>query len=101
MGCPCHTVHNTATTGTDTFEVETGYDVEDMVVDLYYWLDKSTKQKNQLSKFCDFCDVKYRKVIKHVSTLALSLELAVERALKQYSGLRSYFQMKPKQGISV
>ena len=91
MGCPCHMVHNTATTGAEAFEVETRFDVEDMLVDLYYWFDKSTKRKNQLSEFCDFCDVKYREVMKHVSTCWLSLELAVERALKLYSGLRSYF----------
>ena len=31
----------------------TGFDVEDMLVDLYYWFDKSTKPKNQLSEFGD------------------------------------------------
>ena len=30
-------------------------------------------------------------MIKHISTRWLSLELAVEQALKQYAGLRSYF----------
>ena len=34
--------------GAEAFEVETGFDVEDMLVDLYYWFDKSTKRKNQL-----------------------------------------------------
>ena len=77
--------------GAEAFQGETGFDVEDIFVDLYYWFDKSTKQKNQLSEFCDFCDVKYREVIKHVSTRWLSLELAVERALKVYAGLKSYF----------
>lgn len=91
MGCPCHMVHNTATKGAEAFQGETGFDVEDILVDLYYWFDKSTKRKNQLSEFCDFCDVKSREVIKHVSTCWLSLELAVERALKVYAGLKSYF----------
>lgn len=42
--CPCHMVHNTAFKAADAFESETGFDVEDMLVDLYYWFDKSTKR---------------------------------------------------------
>lgn len=91
MGCPCHMVHNTATKAAEAFESATNFDVEDVLVDLYYWFDKSTKRKNELSGFCEFCDVTYRAVVKHVSTRWLSLELAVQRALQQYPGLRSYF----------
>ena len=89
--CPCHMVHNTATKAAESFEAETGFDVEDMFVDLYYWFDKSTKRKNELSDYCEFCDVRYRAVIKHVSTRWLSLEYAVQRTLQQYPALRSYF----------
>ena len=90
VGCPCHMVHNTATKAAESFEAETGFDVEDLLVDLYYWFDKSTKRKNGLLEFCEFCDVKYREVIKHVSTCWLSLEYAVDRTLQQYPALRSY-----------
>ena len=45
VGCPCHMVHNTATKAA---EAETGFDVEDLLVDLYYWFDKSTKRKKGL-----------------------------------------------------
>ena len=30
------------------FEAKTGFDVEDILVDLYYWFDRSTKRKNEL-----------------------------------------------------
>lgn len=91
VGCPCHMVHNTVCKASEVFEVETGFDVEDMLVDLYYWFDKSTKRKNELSDFCDFCNMQYRQVVKHVSTRWLSLEYAVDRTLLQYPGLKSYF----------
>ena len=91
VGCPCHMVHNTASKASDSFEVETGFDIEDMLVDLYYWFDKSTKRKNELLHFCEFCDMEYRTIVKHVSVRWLSLECAVERTLKQYSALKSYF----------
>ena len=91
VGCPCHMVHNTACKAAEVFQRETGFDVEDMLVDLYYWFDKSTKRKNELYEFCDFCNIEYRQVVKHVSTRWLSLEYAVDRTLQQYSGLKSYF----------
>lgn len=91
VGCPCHMVHNTACKAAEVFQKETGFDVEDILVDLFYWFDKSTKRKNELSSFCEFCNIQYRQVVKHVSTRWLSLEYAVDRTLLQYSGLRSYF----------
>ena len=68
------------------------------MIDLFYWFDKSTKRKSNLSEYCGFCDVTYRDVIKHVHTRWLSLETAVTRALQQYSALRSYFL---SEGITI
>lgn len=91
-GCPCHMIHNAAQKGAEQFSVVTGFDVEEVVVDIFYWFDKSTKRKNSLKEYCQFCDHSYRSVIKHVSTRWLSLELAIERCLKQFRGLASYFK---------
>ena len=91
MGCPCHISHNTANTAAEAFCQHTGFDVEELVVDIFYWFDKSTKRKSSLEEYCCFCDVGYKQVIKHVSTRWLSLETAIERILKLYEGLKSYF----------
>ena len=69
----------------------TKFDVEELMIDNYYYFDKSSKRKNGLADYCGFCDIEYRKVLKHISTRWLSLELAVERTLRQYQGLKSYF----------
>ena len=90
-GCPCHVLHNTAQKASTAFGGCCGFDVEEFAIDLYYWFDKSTKRKNDLHSYSEFCDLEYRSVIKHVSTRWLTLELAIERSLKQYPGLRSYF----------
>ena len=50
-GCPCHIVHNTANKGADMFMLESGFDVEDMLVDIFYWFDKSSKEKLSLKSF--------------------------------------------------
>ena len=45
MVCPCHMVHNTAIKAAEAFQSITGFDAEEMLVDLYYWFDKSKKRK--------------------------------------------------------
>lgn len=90
-GCPCHVIHNAAQKSGIAFSTCCGFDAEEFAVDLYYWFDKSTKRKNELRSYNLFCDQEYRGMIKHVSTRWLTLELAVERSLKQYRGLKSYF----------
>ena len=91
MGCPCHIIHNTAHKGGEAFATVTSFDVEDFCVDLFYYFDKSTKRKGALRSYNEFCDQDYRKILKHVNVRWLSLERAIEHALKQFEGLRSYF----------
>ena len=90
-GCPCHIIHNAARKASDYFCNICGFDIEELCIDLYYWFDKSTKRKNGLQSYCVFCDQDYRSIVKHVTTRWLSLERAVERTLKQYPSLQSYF----------
>lgn len=68
-----------------------GFNVDNMVIDLFYWFDKSTKRKACLVEFCSFCDLEYRQIVKHVNTRWLSLDGAVGRVLQQFPGLKSYF----------
>lgn len=90
-GCPCHIIHNGAQKGGQCYCASSKFDAEEFLIDLYFWFEHSTKRKNELRSFCEFCDQEYRKIIKHVSTRWLSLEIAIERCLKQYPSLKSYF----------
>ena len=90
-GCPCHIIHNVAQQAGEGFTKACGFDIKEFAIDLYYWFDKSTKRKNELKSYCTFCDQENREIVKHVSTCSLSLEVAIERSLKQFSSLKSYF----------
>ena len=90
-GCPCHIVHNTAGKGAEDYATVTSFDIEDFLVDLYHYFDKSSKRKVTLEEFCLFCEQEYKKIIKYVSTRWLSLEAAVTRSLKIHPSLKSYF----------
>lgn len=72
-GCQCHVVHNTSLAGAKAFNVETGFDVEDLLVDIYYWFAYSTKQKCKQAEYTNFRKQEYRNIIKHVSMRWLSL----------------------------
>lgn len=48
LGCPCHLAHIAASNANDAFSEIVGINVEDIVIDLFYWFDKSTKRKGDL-----------------------------------------------------
>ena len=89
--------HNAAQKAAESFMECCGFDVEEFTIDLFYWFDESTKQKNELRDYCTFCDHEYRAMVKHVSTRWLSLELAVQRGLKQFPALTSNFKSENEQ----
>ena len=67
------------------------FDIEEIVVDVFYHFSSSTKRKSGLEKYCNFCDIEYRKILKHINVRWLSLEAAIDRILQQYPALKSYF----------
>ncbi|XP_041482851.1 uncharacterized protein LOC121429723 isoform X2 [Lytechinus variegatus] len=91
-GCPAHMVHNNAHAAGNAYAKVTNFEVEDMAVDLAYWFKGSMKRKAGLEEFCQFCDTQYLEVINYVQTRWLSLEKAVDRTLKLYTSLASYFK---------
>ena len=47
-GYLCHIIHNAAQKAGKAFTDVCGFNVEEYVIDLYHWFDKSTKRKNGL-----------------------------------------------------
>lgn len=92
FGCPCHIVHNAGSFASKVFTSETGFDINDFLVDIYYYFDNSTKRQAELKEFCEFCDQDYREILKFGATRWLSKEKCVDRVLQQYQSLRSYFE---------
>ena len=91
LGCPCHFIHNAAHNAFKKLGEASGFDVEELAVDIYYYFDHSTKRKGELHEYACFCDVTYHKILKYVSTHWLSLQMSVERILRQYAALHSCF----------
>ena len=64
--------------------METGFDIEDMLVDVFQWFDKSNKRKSTLEEFREFMEQEYKNIIKYVFTRRLSLESPDTRCLKLF-----------------
>ncbi|KAK0151138.1 Protein FAM200B [Merluccius polli] len=73
-GCPCHIIHNTAKHAGQKFMEITGFDPEDLTVDVGYWFKGSTNRKGYLAEFCDFHGTEYLEILLHISVRWLSLE---------------------------
>jgi len=58
--------------------------------DIFFWFDYSTKRKNRLVEYCEFCDTEYRNIMKYMNMHWLNLEIVVEHILRQYDGLKFY-----------
>ena len=90
-GCACHLSHIAASNDHDAFSECLDLNVENVLIDLYYWFDKSSKRKGKLKEYFEFCDQDYLSVLKHISVRWLSLERCVTRAACKHASLKSYF----------
>ena len=68
-----------------------GFDIKELLVDIYFHFDYSSKHKNLLVEFCQFCDQEYRKIIKFHSVRWLELSTCIGRILLMFPSLQSYF----------
>ena len=90
-GCPCHLAHIAAGHANDGFSNYINLNIEDVCVDDFYWLDKSTKRKGKLVEYLEFFDQEYQFVLKHQSVRWPLLEYCLVRILKMFPSLRLYF----------
>ena len=99
VGCSCHILHNAAGKTSEAFAAVSNFDLENHCVDVFHWFEKSTKLKSIVKEYYDFCDVDYQEVIKYNSTRWLCTERCLNRELRKYPGLRSYFQSENERDL--
>ncbi|XP_040072417.1 uncharacterized protein LOC115328425 [Ixodes scapularis] len=92
VGCPCHLINLAAQKGAACFPVK----VDEILVDVFFYLEKSVKRKDRLKDFQRIHDIEVRKVLKHVPTRWLSLGKCLKRLLDQWEPLLSFFLSETK-----
>lgn len=88
MGCVCHLIHIAAEKGANALP----FCIDDKLVDIYYYLNKSSKRQTNLSKFQELNDVAQKKILKHVPTRWLSVGRCIDRLLENWESLRGFFE---------
>lgn len=97
VGCPAHLLHNCIKHGADVMAV----DIESLVMKMFNFFSVYTVRTEELKSICEYVDVCYQKLLYHSKTRWLSLFPAIERILKMYLPLKTYFldQIQPPAAI--
>lgn len=86
--CTAHIVHNTVR----HIIGKLSYDVEGLILKIYAHFSVSAKRRESLKDFSVFTEVEYSELSRHVVTRWLSLNKSIERILKLWKPLLSYFR---------
>lgn len=88
IGCPCHLLNLAAEKGSACLSLN----VDELLVDIFYYLQKSVKRKEKLKLFQQLHNSETKKILKHVCSRWLSLGKCLERLLSQWDPLVSFFK---------
>ncbi|XP_039356465.1 uncharacterized protein LOC120382989 isoform X2 [Mauremys reevesii] len=94
--CSTHIVHNTVKHGLKMLS----YDVENLVIKVFSEFSSCAKNISELKEFLDFMETEYSEILCHVPTRFLILFTAVDRLLKNWPALKSYFVGKGEETVS-
>ncbi|XP_073206492.1 uncharacterized protein [Lepidochelys kempii] len=93
--CSAHILHNTAKHGLKMLS----YDVEHLVINVFSEFSSSEKNISELKEFFDFMGTEYSEILPHIATRFLTLFTAVDRLLKNWPALKSYFVSKGEENV--
>ena len=88
VGCICHLADLTVKAGLKALPVN----IDQLFIDIFYYFHYSSKRKQQfVDLWCSLFTTEPEVILKHCPTRWLSLLKCVDRYLRQYDGLKSYF----------
>ena len=87
MGCACHLMNIAAQKAANTLPCP----VSDVLIDIYFYLDKSANRKQNLKELQVFQGKETRKLLKLVNTRWLSLGQCLNRLLEMWEPLEAFF----------
>ncbi|CAM1330529.1 Uncharacterised protein r2_g3960 [Pycnogonum litorale] len=91
--CLCHMLHHAAESAASSLL----FKIYEVLVDTYFYLDKSSKRLISLEKIQKIYDVEHFKIIKHVSTRWLSIGRCIDRILENWDALAVVFKSELKE----
>lgn len=68
------------------------FSIDDVLVQIYYYLDKSSKRLGKLEKVQVEENVEHKNIIKHCPTRWLSLSTCLDRLIENWDALKTFFK---------
>jgi hypothetical protein len=99
-GCMCHLMHLAAHKGGNELQKHLKTSVEDALIIMYYYLDKSSNRKRHLQDLQLEHGTKPHKILKLVNTRWLSLNQCLQRMVEQWDPLREFFKSEKNKTLS-
>ena len=96
-GCVFHLIHIAAEKGAACLPL----DVSQLLIDAYYYLDKSSKRQSFFKEMQLLHDVKQGKILKHVSTRWLSIKKCLPRLIENWEPLYTFFKSEESASTSA
>ena len=92
QGCTCHLTHIAAHNASKAL----GHLLkpDELLIDIYYYLDKSSKRQKELNAFQDLYNGEIKKVLQFCSTRWLSLTQCITRLLELWFPLLKYVEVE-------
>lgn len=94
--CLAHILHNATRYAAGSLD----FDVENAVLKVYSHFSLSASRTAQLKEFCEFVEVEECNLLRHFVTRWLSLLPSIDRILKYWKPLTSYFQSEGEEQCS-
>nr|XP_006110510.1 uncharacterized protein LOC102461747 [Pelodiscus sinensis]XP_006110511.1 uncharacterized protein LOC102461747 [Pelodiscus sinensis]XP_006110513.1 uncharacterized protein LOC102461747 [Pelodiscus sinensis]XP_025035684.1 uncharacterized protein LOC102461747 [Pelodiscus sinensis] len=94
--CSAQIVHDTAKHGLKKLP----YDIEYLVFKVFSEFASSAKNISELKEFFDFMETEYSEILHQVPKRFVALFAAVDRLLKNWPALKSYFVSQGEAGVS-
>ena len=88
LGCCCHLINLAAEKGSASLP----FKIDEILVDIYYYLEKSSNRKERLKELQKLCDNDVHKILKHVCTRWLSVNTCLTRLVEQWLPVTTFFK---------
>lgn len=92
IGCSAHIINNTIQTAVDCLPIC----LESVIHKIYSYFHTYTVREASLQEFCNFVEIDYSRVLGYSRTRWLSMLPSIERVLKIFPALKSYFLSQNK-----
>ncbi|KAH9628547.1 hypothetical protein HF086_001154 [Spodoptera exigua] len=88
--CYCHVVNNCVKYALKGLDV----DIESIVIKIYNEFSSSALKTKKLKECCEFSQIEYKELLRHVPTRWLSLLPAIDRLIRSWPAVKHYFLSK-------